>query len=218
MSVGAVMKQTSHTAKRKQWSSLSSKDFYVECLKDAPGVVRLLGEATLTSDLKSASDWSYSASSYASRNLRLVGDAGCFIDPLFSSGMHLAMASGLSAAVTICAARRGDFSEKQAAEWHTKKVHEGYSRFLVVVTSSLEQILSREDHILNESNEHGFDRAFDHFRPSTHPHRFRVSVCQIWMNWFADVLFSFLFVSYPRNSRHGENAPQGRYCQVSGLL
>jgi len=38
-----------------------------------------------------------------------------FIDPFFSSGIHLAMTSALSAASTICAAMRKDCTEAQAA-------------------------------------------------------------------------------------------------------
>ena len=65
-----------------------------------------------------------SASTYANPFVRIVGDAGCFIDPFFSSGVHPALASGLSAAVTICAAKKGDLNERAAAEWYSKKVAE----------------------------------------------------------------------------------------------
>ncbi|KAJ5369519.1 FAD/NAD(P)-binding domain-containing protein [Penicillium cosmopolitanum] len=105
------------------------------------------------------------ATEYASSHLRVAGDAGCFIDPLFSSGVHLAMNSGLSAAITICASIRGDCSEETAVSWHSNKVAEGYTRFLLVVTGSLEQIYGREQNILNDINEPGFDNAFDHFKP-----------------------------------------------------
>ena len=51
-----------------------------------------------------------------------------FIDPFFSSGIHLAMTSALSAASTICAELRGDCTELEAAEWHTKRVSTSYTR------------------------------------------------------------------------------------------
>ncbi len=77
-------------------------------LKNVPRILRpMLKDATLVSDIKAASDWSYSASSYASYNVRIVGDSGCFIDPFFSSGVHLAVASALSVAATICASVKG---------------------------------------------------------------------------------------------------------------
>lgn len=161
------MKQSLVASKKKACGSAGTLDFYKMTLKETPGIAKLLGNAYLSSEnLKTASDWSYSASEYASSNLRIAGDAGCFIDPLFSSGVHLAMNSGLSAATTICASLRGDCTEEDAIIWHNNKVAEGYTRFLLVVTSSLKQIHGREENILNDLDERGFDKAFDHFKPS----------------------------------------------------
>ncbi|KAL4891559.1 hypothetical protein BDV59DRAFT_194256 [Aspergillus ambiguus] len=161
-SVGVVMKQDLLSSKKKSKSNI---EFYQQALEDTPGIHELLRNGHLMPELKSASDWSYHASAYAGPYFRICGDAGCFIDPLFSSGVHLAMASGLSAAVTICAARRGDCSENDAGDWHTRKVAEGYTRFLLVVTSALRQIHGTDKHVLNELGEDNFSRAFDHFRP-----------------------------------------------------
>lgn len=138
-----------------------------EAIKTTPGIWKLLSEGKLVSDVKQASDWSYSASSYASPSFRIVGDAGCFIDPFFSSGVHLAIASGLSAAVTIYAALRGDCDESTAVTWHSKKVAEGYTRFLLVFLSALKQIRQQDEPVLSDWDEQGFERAFAHFRPST---------------------------------------------------
>lgn len=147
--------------------SPSSKEFYLEMLKVVPRILGpMLKDATLVSEIKAASDWSYSASSYASYNSRIVGDAGCFIDPFFSSGVHLAVASGLSAAATICASVKGQCSEHEALEWHSKKVAEGYTRFLLIVLSALKQIRESDKAVLSDWDEAGFERAFAHFRPS----------------------------------------------------
>ena len=129
--------------------------------------MEILGQGELVTDIKQASDWSYSASAYSSPYVRIAGDAGCFIDPYFSSGVHLAYASGLSAAMTICAARNGDCDELTAAKWHSTKVAEGYTRFLLVVMSAMKQIRSGEEPVLSDWDEDGFDAAFDAFRPST---------------------------------------------------
>ena len=146
--------------------SPSSKDFYLDSLQGAPLVLQVLGEGELVSDIKNASDWSYSASAYASPHVRVAGDAGCFIDPFFSSGVHLALASGLSAATTICAVRKGQCDEATSAKWHSSKVTEGYTRFLLVVLSTLKQIREADDAVLNDFDESTFDRAFAFFRPS----------------------------------------------------
>lgn len=166
VSVGVVRNQAIATEEKKKMGSPSSKDFYLENLKLVPGVKSLMTKAELVSEVKSASDWSYSASSYASPFVRVVGDAGCFIDPFFSSGVHLAMASGLSAAATISAAKRGDCTENTAADWHSKKVAEGYTRFLLVVLSALKQIKDQDSPVLTDWDEQTFDRAFSFFRPS----------------------------------------------------
>ncbi|EAU36062.1 conserved hypothetical protein [Aspergillus terreus NIH2624] len=166
-SVGVVIRQD-RLASRKR--AKSSAEFYQQAVEDTPGIARLLQNARLTSELKSASDWSYHASAYAGPFFRICGDAGCFIDPLFSSGVHLAIASGLSAAVTICAARKGDCSEAEAGNWHTRKVAEGYTRFLLIVTSALRQIYGTEEHVLNELGESDFTRAFENFKPIIQGH------------------------------------------------
>ncbi|KAF2970807.1 hypothetical protein GQX73_g2832 [Xylaria multiplex] len=165
VSVGLTIKQHLIAAKKEAIGSPSTTDFYKHTLKETPIIAGLLENAELVSDIKTASDWSYSASEYASQNIRIAGDAGCFIDPLYSSGVHLAVNSGLSAAVTISAVLKGHCTEEEAMLWHTHKVAEGYTRFLLVVTSSLDQIYGREDHILSPMEDPGFDDAFDHFKP-----------------------------------------------------
>lgn len=143
----------------------SSKGFYLESLEFVPGIKDLLKSAELVSEIKSASDWSYSASSYAFPGVRIAGDAGSFIDPFFSSGVHLALSGGLSAATTISAAIRGDCDENTAAAWHDKKTSESYTRFLVVVSSALKQIRSQDRPVISDFNEDSFERAFDLYRP-----------------------------------------------------
>lgn len=166
MSIGVVMRQDLSVAKKAAQGSPSMVDFYKHCVSLSTQIHERLAEAELVSNVKAASDWSYSASAYAGPNFRLVGDAGCFIDPYFSSGVHLASASALSAAMTIQAARRGDCSEFEAAKWHSIKVSESYSRFLLVVMAALRQIRKGDEPVLSDFDEDGFDRAFGFFKPS----------------------------------------------------
>ncbi|KAJ5885888.1 hypothetical protein N7504_011724 [Penicillium tannophilum] len=164
-SVGLVMQHTSFTAKKKAMESPSTREFFMQYVHDAPMISELLENAKLVSDVKSATDWSYSAPTYASPYIRIVGDAGCFIDPLFSSGVHLAFTGALSAAASICAAIKGDCTEDTAVGWHSEKIREAYTRFLLVVTSAYAQITGQERPVLNECDEENFDRAFSFFRP-----------------------------------------------------
>lgn len=128
---------------------------YLQEVHKVPGLIKLLHKATLrdsgkTGAVKSASDYSYSATSYAGDHYRIAGDAGgtsrafrgtnyyliltnylAFIDPFFSSGVHLAFTGGLSAALTIAASIRGFSTEAEAQRWHTSKVGSAYTRFVL---------------------------------------------------------------------------------------
>lgn len=171
-SIGIVQNQALATSKKQEQGSPSTKEFYLNSLDLIPGIKALCengGEGALVSDIKSASDWSYSAPHYAFPRARIVGDAGCFIDPFFSSGVHLAILGGFSAAVTIAASIRGDCDENTAASWHSKKVTESYTRFFLVVSSTLKQIRSQDAPIISDIDEEGFQRAFDLFRPGNTP-------------------------------------------------
>lgn len=97
---------------------------------------------------RTASDYSYSATHYAGNGYRIIGDAGgmtvlfpmnttcsdhrvislAFIDPFFSSGVHLAMTGALSAAASISASVRGDCTEAEAADWCSRRVAVSYTR------------------------------------------------------------------------------------------
>ncbi|KAJ5643189.1 FAD/NAD(P)-binding domain-containing protein [Penicillium longicatenatum] len=151
-SVGVVTQQSCVASKKAMIGSPSSKDFFLANVKDVTGLHDLLGHAELVSDVKSASDWSYSASSYASPYIHIVGDA-------------VGGGGGLSAAVTICASLKGQCGEASAANWHSQKIREAYTRFLLAVGSSYNQMMGKERPVLSEIDEHNFDRAFDIFRP-----------------------------------------------------
>jgi flavin-dependent dehydrogenase len=176
-SVGIVMNQKAFNGKVKSSdpdSTLASR--YRSHFVLAPGLLKLIGNGVLTTKagtedgkvsplVRSATDFSYSADKYAGNGYRLAGDAGAFIDPLFSSGVHLALTSGLSAAATICASLRGHCTEEEAGEWHTKRFSTSYTRFQVVVLSAYKQILAQSTNVLADIDEDNFDRAFGFLRP-----------------------------------------------------
>ena len=72
-------------------------------------------------------DWSYACDDIAGDGYVLAGDAACFIDPLFSSGVHLALMSGvLAAAYTTTALRDPDMAPAAAQvyqELYMKEYH-----------------------------------------------------------------------------------------------
>ncbi|KAG6856196.1 hypothetical protein H0H87_006736 [Tephrocybe sp. NHM501043] len=169
ISVGVIISTDAYNAKKTFLATTgmenSNTALYINQLSHAPGLLRLLGTAKLSSDIKSAGDYSYSASQYAGPNYRIAGDAGAFIDPFFSSGVHLAFTGGLSAASTIAASIRGQCTETEAAAFHNTKVGVSYTRFLVVVLGIYKQIRAQDDDVLSDVNEDNFDKAFHLLRP-----------------------------------------------------
>ncbi|GMG07063.1 unnamed protein product [Aspergillus oryzae] len=168
-SVGVVMDQ-GMMSQKKAVSELSANARFLSWLKLAPRLNGYLTGGKMVTDLKTASDFSYDSSSYAFPYARVAGDAGCFIDPFFSSGVHLAITGGLSAATTICAAIRGDCDEIAAARWHSTKVKEGYSHWLVIVLSAYKQMSNQAEPVLSDDGEDNFDRAFNFFKPTEFTH------------------------------------------------
>lgn len=61
--------------------------------------------------LRVRKDWSYDRTVLWGPGMVLVGDAACFIDPVFSSGVHLATYSGLLAARSINTVLGGELDE-----------------------------------------------------------------------------------------------------------
>lgn len=172
VSVGIVLHQETSNAKKAAGRDASAngshslRDHYLDQLRYLPGLKALLGTASLAGGVvKSASDYSYSADRYAGDHFRIIGDASAFIDPLFSSGVHLALLGGLTAAASIAASMRGHCSEAVAAEYHTAKVGAAYTRFFFVVMSAYKQIRSQSVDVLSDVDEDNFDRAFDIIRP-----------------------------------------------------
>ncbi|KAK0194558.1 putative halogenase [Armillaria mellea] len=175
VSVGIVTDQASSTARKalsaRNGMHCSSKADYLAQLKLAPTVSgNFLCKATLQGEnsptcIRSASDFSYAADRYSGDHFRLIGDASAFIDPFFSSGVHLALLGALTAAASISASIRKTCSELRAAQFHDKKVAIAYTRFLLVVMGVYKQIRNQDLHILAEVDEDNFDRAFDILRP-----------------------------------------------------
>ncbi|TVY84588.1 Flavine halogenase aclH [Lachnellula suecica] len=166
-SIGVVMNQEIATKKKKAGTDgLTTQQFYDDALKQAPMLLEILGpNAKQVTAVNSGADFSYHAKSYAIPYARIVGDAGCFIDPFFSSGVHLATTGGLSAATTICASIRGDATEAAASKWHSTKIRESYARFLMVVLSAYQQMRNQEQPVLSDVGEDNFDRAFKFLKP-----------------------------------------------------
>lgn len=90
---------------------------------------KMLSNARLTDGPKVVKDWSYTSSETVGDGWILVGDAACFVDPLFSSGVHLAMMSAVMAAAYVTASARDPAMKTPAARVYQDLYHTEYSHF-----------------------------------------------------------------------------------------
>jgi flavin-dependent dehydrogenase len=98
-----------------------SKDFetiYNEELEKCPAVKQRIANAKRSDIYRAAKEYSYRSKQVAGNGWALVGDALGFLDPLYSSGVLLALKSGQLAADAICEGlAAGDTSEAKLRSW-----------------------------------------------------------------------------------------------------
>ena len=96
-SVGAVIPQSVH----RRESKAVPEDSLTHYLTGTAGLAPLLAHARCVSPARFDADYSYLGSSLAGDRWIAVGDAAAFLDPIFSTGVLLAMQAGLEAAEAI---------------------------------------------------------------------------------------------------------------------
>ena len=102
-SVGAVVdNRTGQEGIRR----LGAREFLLDQLKQAPHTRAMLGDARWVAGPNVVRDWSYSSKRTTGPGFVMTGDSACFVDPLFSSGVHLALMSGVMAAAYATTALR----------------------------------------------------------------------------------------------------------------
>jgi flavin-dependent dehydrogenase len=129
-SVGAVIPKAIHATSGRPTAE-ESLQHYVE---ETPAAADLMREARRVSPARFDADYSYLHTQHAGDRWVMVGDAGGFLDPIFSTGVLLAMQSGLEAAETVSAGLKdGDLSRRRFAEYERtlKKRYRHFRRFAV---------------------------------------------------------------------------------------
>ena len=87
--------------------------FLLDTIALCPALAERLRDARLTSPVTATGNYSYAADRTTGRNYLLLGDAYTFIDPVFSTGVFLAMQSAFTGADTIETCL--DYPQKAAA-------------------------------------------------------------------------------------------------------
>jgi geranylgeranyl reductase family protein len=79
-------------------SGLSPEDFLEQAIAEQPLLTRRMSEAERVTPVRTAADFSYRSTRLTGERWMLAGDAAGFIDPVFSSGVFLAVLAGEQAA------------------------------------------------------------------------------------------------------------------------
>jgi len=99
-SVGAVFELDERTDQAERDAGV----WLARLIAQSPAAGELFADAELVGEARFEGHFSYSTSAYAGDRWLLLGDAGSFLDPVFSTGVHLALTSGLEAAEAANAA------------------------------------------------------------------------------------------------------------------
>jgi flavin-dependent dehydrogenase len=91
---------------------------YERAMASCPAVADRVSNATRVTGYFVTKDYSYRASANAGDGWVMIGDAYAFLDPLYSSGVLLALRSGeMAAAAIVDGLAKGDVSAQQLGRW-----------------------------------------------------------------------------------------------------
>jgi flavin-dependent dehydrogenase len=105
------------------------RQFLLDTIALCPGLAARLRNATLTSPVTATGNYSYSAVRSVGANYIMLGDAFAFIDPIFSSGVFLAMHSAFVGADTVATCLDQPQRAPAALKAYDASVHRGTGAF-----------------------------------------------------------------------------------------
>jgi flavin-dependent dehydrogenase len=117
MSVGVVGRPALFKARDTSLDVL-----FARAISACPSLARQMANAEPIGSLLACADYSYDAQKYVGESYILVGDAAAFIDPLFSSGVMMAMSSAAFGATVVDAVLDGTQSRAHLARDYERKI------------------------------------------------------------------------------------------------
>jgi flavin-dependent dehydrogenase len=101
-------------------SRTAREEFFWDCVGHRPELRAGLEAATQVRPFKEEGDYSYAMQQICGDNFVLVGDAGRFVDPIFSTGVSIALNSARFASADIVkAAETGNFKKESFSTFET---------------------------------------------------------------------------------------------------
>jgi flavin-dependent dehydrogenase len=141
-SIGFVAHQDTFLELRRKHET--QHDLLRSLIAASPTVTEMIGDAPFEGEVHVERDFSYVSDSFAGPGYFLAGDAACFLDPLLSTGVHLAMYSAMLSATCIVALREGDVDEKEAQGFYESLFRNAYARLYAVVAGVYEKYMGKD--------------------------------------------------------------------------
>jgi flavin-dependent dehydrogenase len=104
-------------------------EFLLETLKLMPGAMERMQDAEIVGEVRVTGNYSYTCSRMSGPGYVMVGDAFAFVDPVFSSGVYLAMHSGKHAAALVDAILKDPAREQALQQDFEKRIRRGVRVF-----------------------------------------------------------------------------------------
>jgi flavin-dependent dehydrogenase len=106
-----------------------NEEFLMHTLETMPDAWKRMANAEMISGVRVTGNYSYSCERMAGPGWVMVGDAFAFVDPVFSSGVYLAMHSGRNAAALVDAALKEPAREAALQRAFTGRIRRGVKVF-----------------------------------------------------------------------------------------
>ncbi|RAJ61635.1 flavin-dependent dehydrogenase [Streptomyces sp. Amel2xB2] len=146
-SVGFVCTKTAFDARREELGGPAGA--YAEAVAACPSLTELLADAEQVGEVRVEQDYSYTSEAFTGPGYVLSGDAACFLDPLLSTGVHLATYSGMVAAASIGSVLREEVTEDEAFGFYQQVYRRAYERMLLLVSVFYQSYRGRDYHFFH---------------------------------------------------------------------
>ncbi|MDG4820763.1 NAD(P)/FAD-dependent oxidoreductase [Asanoa sp. WMMD1127] len=146
-SVGLVTSRDLFNERRKELGSVEA--VYDEAMAQSAAVRDLLADAKRVTGLKVEQDYSYATEQTSGPGYLVCGDAALFLDPLLSTGVHLATYSAMLGAAALGSTLRGETTEQEALNFFDTVYRHAYERLLVLVSVFYDSYKGKDHHFYN---------------------------------------------------------------------
>ncbi len=104
------------------------EQFLLDTIAACPQLARRMEHATPVSEVHAAGNYSYKSAAMHGDRYLLVGDAYAFLDPMFSTGVYLAMESAMRGAAVVDRCLRDPGNTKSCLAEHARTMDRGLER------------------------------------------------------------------------------------------